>query len=70
VNGEFVAQGAARARGLDRVHIAENVGNGDVRRGQFFDETRSRGSHAMGVASPALAIRSRQARHSGASGLS
>ena len=38
MNREFVAQGAARARRLDRVHVAENVGNGHVRGRQFFDE--------------------------------
>ncbi len=40
VNREFVAQGAARARRLDRVHVAKNVRDGHVRRRQLFDEAR------------------------------
>ena len=40
MNREFVAQGAARARRLDRVHVAENVGNGHVGRRQLFDEAQ------------------------------
>ena len=36
VHGEFVAEGAAGARGFDGIHVAENVRNGDVRRGQFL----------------------------------
>src|SRR5713101_7441342 len=36
VNGEFVGKVAATASGADRVHVANDVGDGHVRGGQFF----------------------------------
>src|ERR1019366_5519668 len=40
VNGELIAQGAPRAGRLDGVHVAEDVGDGDVGRREFFDKAR------------------------------
>jgi len=40
VNCKFVAQVASRASCFDGVHVAEDVCNRDVRRGEFFHEAR------------------------------
>jgi len=40
VNCQFVAQIAPRASCFDGVHVAEDVCNRDVRRGEFFHEAR------------------------------
>ena len=37
VHGEFVAKVAAAAGGLDGIDVADDVGDGDVGRGQLFD---------------------------------
>src|SRR6266404_1227329 len=39
VDGEFVGEIAAAARGADRIDVADDVGHGDIGRGEFFDET-------------------------------
>ena len=36
VNRQLVGKISPAARGLDRVHVADHVGDGHVRRGQFF----------------------------------
>ena len=38
VHGQFVGKIVAAARGLDGIHVADDVGNGHVGRGQLFDE--------------------------------
>ena len=38
MHGEFVGKIAPSTRGFDGVHVADNVGDGHVGRGQFFDE--------------------------------
>jgi hypothetical protein len=40
VDGQLVRQDVTAARGLDRVDIADDVGDRDVRRGQLLDEAR------------------------------
>ncbi len=37
VNGQLVGKIAAAARGANGIHVADDVGHGDVRRGQLFD---------------------------------
>jgi len=44
MNGEFVGEVAATACGANWVNVADDVGDGDVGRGEFFDVRRSRAS--------------------------
>ena len=39
VDGEFVGEIAAAARGADGIDVADDVGHGDVGSGELFDET-------------------------------
>src|SRR6266436_5212077 len=39
VNGKFVGKIASTARGADGIDVADDVGHGDIGRGEFFDET-------------------------------
>ena len=40
MNGQFIAQQVTALGGFDWIDIADDVGDGDVGRGQFLDETR------------------------------
>src|SRR6266404_597309 len=39
VDGQFVGKIASTARGADGIDVADDVGHGDIGRGEFFDET-------------------------------
>ena len=55
---------------LDRIHLADQVGDRDVGRGEFSPYRRSLGSHSTGARSPSSATSARPALLIGSSGSS
>ena len=60
MHGEFAGEVLAAARGLDGIEIADEVGNGDIGRGELFDVALVAVEPCDGVSSPRSAMRSRQ----------
>ena len=64
VHRQLVGEDVTAARRLDRIEIADDVGDRDVGRRELLDVALSRSTHAIGVSSPRLvdAVASRTSR--------